>query len=346
MKRKFISYCLFISCVIFIAGCGRTEVDLENSKVNEVVENNDKETSDGTLKESDIKVDIQNEDLFVSQGLTITNFEVIKRQTNIDNKEDIVYVHVEGENADFAVVRNYKLLYVLYNEGWMLDGTEPYSDEEYSDSTIPLHGVTDEIVNAYFEDFTYYNPNEYFHSQIQNVVYGNIEKIVSDTYYEVYQQINVYEYPLFKEEITTTISFSLKDFSWEAYVDTASVPYLKDTTMGQWHSDVVVGWDLRSGLYEGGNEATGTIDVFLSNINKTQYTCGINTDIRTGYGNDVGCLSDEDVSKLEYIYDKDNSIVGILVCSPYQGSETEVLITLDGLVYDDEGIQWVLRKVS
>lgn len=35
------------------------------------------------------------------EGNEITKFEIIKRQTNIKEKKDTVYVHIEAENEDF-----------------------------------------------------------------------------------------------------------------------------------------------------------------------------------------------------------------------------------------------------
>lgn len=80
-------------------------------------------------------------------------FEVIKRQTNMDDKEDLVYVYLYGENEDIAVSRCYKFTYILYNDGWLLEENEPYIDEERPDGTVPLHGPTEEDAIEYIDSY-------------------------------------------------------------------------------------------------------------------------------------------------------------------------------------------------
>ena len=109
MRKKVIKYALMTLLCISFTGC--------NGK--------------RTLTEEEIRKEIQAKDVFYSQGLEIKEFEIIKRQTDTADREDVIYIHVEGENLDFSVVRNYKLTYLLYNDGWKLETIEPYSDVEY-----------------------------------------------------------------------------------------------------------------------------------------------------------------------------------------------------------------------
>ncbi len=80
-------------------------------------------------------------------------FEVIKRQTNMDDKEDLVYVYLYGENEDIAVSRCYKFTYILYNDGWLLEENEPYADEDHPDGVMPLHGPTEEDARQFVESY-------------------------------------------------------------------------------------------------------------------------------------------------------------------------------------------------
>lgn len=91
--------------------------------------------------EDEIKEDLQKvETIFPSGGQgTITNVEITKRQTNIDDKMDIVYAIIEGENEKIEMRVGYKLTYILYNEGWLLEGLEADSDSAWE--IIPITGV-------------------------------------------------------------------------------------------------------------------------------------------------------------------------------------------------------------
>lgn len=325
MKRKIIKCLLLICFCLMFGGCGGNSV----------------------RSEKEIREELQNRDVFAHESINISDFQIIKRQTDEDKKEDIVYVHVKGENADFSVVRNYKILYVLYNDGWLLENIEPYIEGEYFDETIPLHGVDDELIESYFSDYENYNPNTYFSSMLWNVSHGKIEIIEKDTYYESYKQVHTYEYDLFKEDIVITVSFYLNGFSWDSLVDVACIPYLKDSTMGQWHADVVMGWSMAYGLKEGGDNAEGYIDVILEQESKLLTRCTINAWIGSLRYNlrYAGC-DVQSIIPLEYMYDKEGNITGLIISKPYEDYDNMVKITGDGLIYKEDGIEWRLEKVN
>ncbi len=68
----------------------------------------------------------------------VTALEVIKRQTDKDAKSDLVYVEVTYDTPAATRVERYKLTYGLYNEGWILDETEPYEQSKWT--ATPLAG--------------------------------------------------------------------------------------------------------------------------------------------------------------------------------------------------------------
>ena len=57
----------------------------------------------------------------------------MKRQTTPEDKTDLVFVDVTATRNDGATKAegSYKLLYVLYNEGWLLEETEVLSETSY-----------------------------------------------------------------------------------------------------------------------------------------------------------------------------------------------------------------------
>ena len=49
---------------------------------------------------------------------------------------------MHAQNDDYSVVRNYKMIYILYNEGWLLEKVENYDNTDAPTSTRPLRGVS------------------------------------------------------------------------------------------------------------------------------------------------------------------------------------------------------------
>lgn len=88
--------------------------------------------------ESQISEDIQEQDdYFNSYKLTVDSFSISKRQTNVDDKNDFVWCTVTASNKNFSYSAQYKLTYVLYNDGWLL---EEYNQE--SSSVTPISPPT------------------------------------------------------------------------------------------------------------------------------------------------------------------------------------------------------------
>ena len=98
---------------------------------------------DSTTKEKTedhISTDIQAQDSYFSDyNLKIGSFSISKRQTNTDDKNDFVWCQATATNSDFSYSAEYKVTYVLYNEGWMLE-----SCSKESSSIKPLHSPTSE----------------------------------------------------------------------------------------------------------------------------------------------------------------------------------------------------------
>lgn len=81
-------------------------------------------TSCGTAEKSEkeLQADVQAEDFMLyNYDLEVEEFEIIKRQTNDDDKQDFVWCSVQAENEYFTYENEFELEYVLYNDGWILE---------------------------------------------------------------------------------------------------------------------------------------------------------------------------------------------------------------------------------
>lgn len=240
-----------IVVVIFssiLISCGEKESEDTESKVrnNIEIENTDtKEDSvnsfkkDKTVQKEDIISDMQiRVDYLSSLGFQITNFEIIKRQTNLDDKEDVIYVHFDAQNNDFSIARNYQLQYILYNEGWLLEEVNPYSQDGYFDETISLHGVDSEEVESYFANVCASENIEEpeFHNSLIGVTYSDIENTLFDNNCDCYCQQVQFTYELFTRTVWVNVQYTLNGFVWEPYMSTEEEYSLNDNISGRWVS--------------------------------------------------------------------------------------------------------------
>ncbi len=93
--------------------------------------------------EKEVIADLQASRWFISENLEIKSYEITKRQTDIENKKDLIYVMVRAENADVVCDLSYTMTYVLYNDGWVLETV--YRDYE---GVWTFGGLTTEHIEA------------------------------------------------------------------------------------------------------------------------------------------------------------------------------------------------------
>lgn len=96
---------------------------------------------------------------------TVNSVEIEKRQTNIDDKEDIVYCNVVISNEYYQTDLQIKLVYDYYDDGgWVLE-----ENEITSNNSVPIKGIELKDCNiAYYdEDFSFIDtkPNNYVITQ-------------------------------------------------------------------------------------------------------------------------------------------------------------------------------------
>ena len=114
--------------------------------------------------ESDILSDLQEiDDFFQDYNLSVDSSEILKRQTNQNDKTDYVWIEFNASNDDFAYYASYELTYVLYNDGWLLEdwdrdswsyyGLHPESVEQAAaDNVMSQQGYDEFTFNGRYED--------------------------------------------------------------------------------------------------------------------------------------------------------------------------------------------------
>ncbi len=86
-------------------------------------------------------------DFFNEQEVQISDLSVIKRQTTVEDKIDLVYVEVKAENEFINCTLSYEMTYRLYNDGWLLDEVKQYENGEHS--VLPKKGIADDDVEIF-----------------------------------------------------------------------------------------------------------------------------------------------------------------------------------------------------
>lgn len=123
VKRKTMLIALVLLIILSFYGCGNTE-----------------------KSESEILEDISAYDEFIFEyDVEITSSNITKRQTNEDEKTDYVFIELNGSADTFDYFAEYELMYVLYNDGWMLEDIER-TDYSYTASH------PEEVLQSYADD--------------------------------------------------------------------------------------------------------------------------------------------------------------------------------------------------
>lgn len=130
MKRRIIALCMALCCALLLFGCSAAK----------------------TVKsEQEIMADLQEKGVIADNpGAKITALEILKRQTNAEDKQDIVYVTIQAEADTAKYVRSYQVEYGLYDEGWVLDNVSCF--EEGENKIIPLTEPGSAELDMFFQN--------------------------------------------------------------------------------------------------------------------------------------------------------------------------------------------------
>lgn len=127
MKKYSILFLLCAAMCLLLTGCGEKTAD-----------------------EAQLKNDLYSSDIFskyANLNMTITDLEIIKRQTTEADKTDAVWVKVDAASDAIEGTLYFEMDYSLYNDGWLLDSVRDDSTDLWH--FTPLSGVSDEMIQQY-----------------------------------------------------------------------------------------------------------------------------------------------------------------------------------------------------
>lgn len=95
----------------------------------------------GAKSEKQIVADLQTHESFLSPEVKITDWEIIKRQTDTSAHSDLVYITVYTDDPGLTCALSYIMRYELYNDGWVLESVEDYREGPWT-----MEGLTEEQI--------------------------------------------------------------------------------------------------------------------------------------------------------------------------------------------------------
>lgn len=101
--------------------------------------------------EAQVQADVEGYEDYAWMEAETTDFEVVRRQTDEDDKTDVAWTTIHGKTDTYTVTRSYEVRYTLYNEGWELDQIIPWYNEDAPDAMMPVSAPKEEDVRAYVE---------------------------------------------------------------------------------------------------------------------------------------------------------------------------------------------------
>lgn len=127
-------FLLIVLCTILLCGCGKSDHEIAKEAV----------AKDG---------------IFTSCRLTLDEYEVIKRQTNNNDKTDYVWLSVKGSNDNLVYSANYTIEYVKYNDGWHLENIICDSSS-YTPKNEPTQFDKAELLSNHYDSLTLSNTDD------------------------------------------------------------------------------------------------------------------------------------------------------------------------------------------
>lgn len=133
--------------------------------------------AESAKSEEEILNDLRQREDFISPSAKISDYEIIKRQTDIQNKSDLIYITVYTNEPELTCTLSYIMRYELYNDGWILESVIRDMDGPWS-----IEGLPEEKLVADIRSFDPFFAN-------YEAKYGRFESIqceVSDEWYTDY----------------------------------------------------------------------------------------------------------------------------------------------------------------
>lgn len=195
-----IATCLILAgCVILLfSGCGKS-----------------------VKNEAAIRADLDEGNYLSSEGVNFktSEFRIIKRQTDVDNKSDKIFASIKAISEDVSaqMTGEYTITYGLYNDGWLIDDVSTDSV-----TILPLQGkefTNDELVEAFsvweYDNIETVSVHEYEEDLENGMIY----------YYVYAEDVCAYATEYIYATITFYYSISGGWQPWNCWVDVGSSEY-------------------------------------------------------------------------------------------------------------------------
>lgn len=164
--------------------------------------------------------------------LALTEFEIDKRQTNLEDKEDIVYCTIVTEGYGIRKTAEYILRINFYDEGgWIVDS---YSLEEvisFEPTDLPSAELFDKIEKKYNERLSLQKVDEISVSSVSGTIFGQSAEVK----YNCIGKAEILEYDL---EITAEYRLDPYSETW-VYADSEYTPSFTclEAISGRYHCE-------------------------------------------------------------------------------------------------------------
>lgn len=170
--------------------------------------------------EKEILKDLQANPAFIAANVEISDYEIIKRQTDVNNKTDLVYITVYTNDPELTCSLSYKLEYELYNEGWLLESVNR------SDGPWEISGPKEDQLISDIKDYDFYFSDwDLFVQDIEIVDEGYNSNAITD--YEKWLTVNLIADNLwFDYYATYNVFYEIADGDWKLQnIDIQSTNY-------------------------------------------------------------------------------------------------------------------------
>ncbi len=224
--------------------------------------------SSNYVSEKTILEDLKQAELFSAHStVEIENFEIIKRLS--DKEQDSIFVNVKGRNSVYSISLNYKMVYLPYNDGWLIETIEQYEDNgEFVNEIMPLSGPSQEVIDEFTAQYDWKSVAS-FSGWLEEDVKWELtptEDISLESFYgrAKYMCSVECEYPYVVETVTFPVNFYFSSISsdnyyaWHTYGDenvlseTERSVELKPSICTNWVAEGTVSNGIRSAYIKTG----------------------------------------------------------------------------------------------